>query len=223
MDKKEQNKPEQEKCRLITVPMLHRAIIDGLNPDDLDESIKTRYFKEKTEILELLFYYACRKEEDTTQEKAKSRLPLLAFSFFLSSNSDFPYNWNYLINKNKQYYDYLDKFKEYIEFVTADLSEILEGLDDGIDMLFRVDCMFIVSVQKRSNHVVLKCTTEMDSIHKIFGISRDSYDLTVFVKDAYIGEYRSKKGASKKDIIIEGARRYINGQKSENTNDNEKQ
>lgn len=223
MEKKEQNKPEQEKRRLITVPMLHRALIDGLNPDDLDESIKTRYFKEKTEILEFLFYYASRKEEDTTQEKAKPRLPLLAFSLFLSSNSDFPYNWNYLINKNKQYYDYLDKFKEYIEFVTADLSEILEGLDDGIDMSFRVDCMFIINVQKQCNHVVLKCTTEMDSIHKIFGISRDSYDLTVFVEDAYIGEYRSKKSVSKKDIIIEGARKYINGQKSENTNDNEKQ
>lgn len=219
MEKKEQNKTEQEKRQLITVPMFHEAIIDGLNPDDLDESKKTRYFKEKTAILDFLLYYASRKEEDTAQEKKKSRLSLLAFSFFLSSNSDFPYNWNYLISKNQHYYDYLGKFKEYIDFVTADLSEIMDGTADSIDMTFRIDGIFTVNVQKQDNRAELRCTTEMDSIHKIFGISRDAYDLAVFVEDAFIGEYRRKKGTSKKDIIVKGARRNVNGH---NTNDNEK-
>lgn len=221
MEMKEQNKAEQEKRQLITVPMFHQAIIDGLNPDDLDESINSRYFKEKTEILELLFYYAGRKE-DTTQEKAKSRLPLLVFSFFLSANSDFPYNWNYLINKNKQYNDYLDMFKEYIDFVTSDLSEIMDGMESSIDITFRIDGMFTVYVQKRNNRAEIKCATDMDTIHKIFGVSRDSYDLAVFVNDVFIGEYRRKRGTSGKDTIVEGTRRYVNGHKSVNKNDNEK-
>ena len=219
MEKKEQNNTEQRKKQLITVSMLHKAIIDGLNPDNFDESTNARYVNEKTGILDLLFHYAGRKEE-VTQEKAMSRLPLLAFSFFLSSNSDFPYNWSYLINKNKQFYDFLDKFKDYIVFVTADLSEIMEGLDAGFDITFRVDGMFTVNVQKQNNRAELRCTTETETIHKIFGISRDSYDLAVFVGDAFIGEYRRKKGTSEKEIIIQGARRNVNGN---NTNDNEKQ
>ncbi|MGN0225566.1 MAG: hypothetical protein ACI4A7_05745 [Prevotella sp.] len=222
MEMKEQNKAEQEKRQLITVSLFHQAIIDGLNPDDHDESIKTRYFKEKTEILELLFYYAGRKEEYTTQEKAKSRLPLLAFSFYLSANSDFPYNWNYLINKNKQYNDYLDKFKDYIDFVTSDLSEIMDGMEGSIEITFRIDGMFTVNVHKQNNRADLKCATEMDTIHKIFGVSRDSYDLAVFVNDVFIGEYRRKKGTSGKGTIVEGTRRYVNGQKSVKKNDNEK-
>ena len=219
MEKKEQNKTEQRKKQLITVSMLHKAIIDGLNPDNFDESTNARYVNEKTGILDLLFHYAGRKEE-ATNEKANSRLPLLAFSFFLSSNSDFPYNWSYLINKNKQFYDFLDKFKDYINFVAADLSEIMEGLDAGFDITFRIDGMFTVNVQKQNNRAELRCTTETESIHKIFGISRDSYDLAVFVENTFIGEYRRKMGTSEKDIIIDGVRRNVNGN---NTNDNEKQ
>ena len=220
MEKKEQNKTEQRKKQLITVSMLHKAIIDGLNPDNFDESTNARYVNEKTGILELLFHYAGRKEKDSTQEKEMSRLTLLAFSFFISANSDFPYNWSYLINKNNQYYGFLDKFKDYINFIAADLSEIMERLDASFDITFRIDGMFNVNVQKQNNRAELRCTTETESIHKIFGISRDSYDLSVFVEDTFIGEYRRKKGTSEKGIIIEGARRNVNGN---NTNENEKQ
>lgn len=223
MEKKESSKTEHKKSQLITVTKFHQAIMDGLNPDNFDESIKTRYFKEKTEILEFLFYYAGMKDEDNTMEKSKSRLPLLAFSSFISSNPDFPYIWNYLIKKSKQFYDYLDKFKNYIAFVTADVSEIIDGLDNDIDITFRIDGIFTINVQKHESHAIIKCTTELDSIHKIFGISHDSYDLMVSIDDIFIGEYKRKMGASKNDIIVENVKRYSIEHKTENTNDKENQ
>lgn len=204
MEKKEQNKTEQEKHQLITVTMFHQSIIDGLNPNELNESKKTRYFKEKTEILEHLLYYACSKEEDRAKEKTESKLPLLAFSFFLSSNSDFPYNWNYLISKNQHYYNYLDRFKEYIDFVTTDLSEIMDKMEEDIYVTFRIDGIFTINVHKHNNSAELECTTDLDSIHRIIGISRDSYDLAMFRGDVFIGEYRRKKMASEKSTMNEG-------------------
>lgn len=223
MMKKEQNNSESEKRKLITVSSFHKAVMDDLYPDNDDDAEMPRHLKEKAGVLEYLFYYACIKDDVASHEKSKYYLPLLAYTSFISSNSDFPYNWSYLIKKNEQFGKYLIRFKTYIELVTDDLSYIMERLDDVLNISFHIDGIFIAYLNKQDKSVNFECKTEIDSIHNIYAISDESYVLKVSVKNAFIGEYRIDNASSTKDKIIEEIRRYSNVQMNENQNENERQ
>lgn len=223
MKKMEQNNSDQEKRKLITVSSFHLAVMDGLNPDKEDEATMPRHLTEKAGILDFFFSYASMKDDVASKEMSNNRLTLLAYTSFVSSNSDFPYNWSYLIKKNKQFDKYLIRFKTYIALVTDDLSYIMDRLDDGIDITFHIDGIFIANFNKQDNSVNFDCKTEIDSIHNIYAISDESYVLKVSVKNAFIGEYRIDKVSSTKDEIIEEIRRYSNANLNESQNDNERQ
>lgn len=111
----------------LTISKLGEGLIDSL---DNANNVVTAYFREKCRLINYLFTVVggeinnsrlrCPDKDDIDRDEI-----LLAYTFLLSSENNFNYNWSYLLEKKGALDRFFSRFKESIQQIVDDLNYVL--------------------------------------------------------------------------------------------------
>lgn len=131
----------------LTPKMIGEQVLSNLEKFIEDERLhddNLRLINFKRHLLNYLFKRIATREIDNNN-KLKDIEPLeeddnlILFSFFLSQNSNFHFEWSYLLNKIARLDEFLVTYRKHINYVCEDISELVKRIKFNENVQFIID------------------------------------------------------------------------------------
>lgn len=215
---KENSVVTNKKSFVLTPDDLANGILDCLDEDKYSGSLP-RHFKEFRQVLNFLLCFDGNRQRGNTNAET-GEPALVAYSFFLSGNTTFPYNWSYLLKKNGEFAAFRQRFADYITLLTKDLTSILSQLQKNIHLTINIDGYLTIAICKEEEEIHLTCNINFDKIPQLYTIKKDRYQLNLSADNDIIGTYKRE---TENDIfaIIGDIAEYYKSKNPVKSNENE--
>lgn len=217
---------------MLTIKRLGEMIISSMDKQYEQDKDDNRLFQFKRILINYLFNGIATRIEDKNSSKVFVPLPLtedenlILYTFFISENNQFNFEWSYLLSKIDKIEGFLLRFKRYINFICSDISELIQHISFESKAIFRIDDFLKVSYIPKYNE--LHAEIILKEFPGILNCKEDCYTLKILYqsKTAISLNRTSKinvKNASKNietliNIIAEDNQQKIEDIKTEDDN-----
>lgn len=188
---------------LLTKEIFWNAIRQYLKEQEESDNSYSRQISQKEKVLSVLFGPSMWRDEALNQHVenfVNKDSNLYAYTFFLCSNTQFKYNWSYLLNKigpitdSGTYAHTILTFWRFVDSMIEDVNYFLKNIRCRTSSLtFRIN-QFIKIRREDSNdfHVEI----ELKDLSKgVKSVSDNGYSMTVYLDQTILGVYnRTNKG-----------------------------
>ena len=176
---------------------------------DTPEGEKARRdFRHKLKVLQAIFdmklpTYIFKKDN---MEKIKEAIELLfGYTFFLSSNTDFDYSWNYLRKQMDKYVDFFSDVHKFISYLLADIDEMKTEFSGNKDLHIVLNGLF--NVKFIDDKPFVKTTLNWENFNQINKVKSGYYISAKIGKTTLLTCYR--KYSNNLDLFINGVRQVL--------------
>lgn len=187
--------PDEESTELsikskptLTVKKLGEMIISSMDEQHEQEKDKddNRLFQFKRILINFLFNGIATKSEDINASKLVDWSPLIEddylvlYTFFISNNEQFNFEWSYLLSKIDKIEEFLLKFRRYINFICSDIDELIKHIPFEDNAVFVIDDYLKISYYNNDKSV--KAEIKHNELHRILNCKEEYYSLKVIYK-----------------------------------------
>ena len=183
---------------------------------DTPEGEKARRdFRHKLKVLQAIFdmklpTYIFKKDN---MEKIKEAIELniegngllFGYTFFLSSNTDFDYSWNYLRKQMDKYVDFFSDVHKFISYLLADIDEMKTEFSGNKDLHIVLNGLF--NVKFIYDQPFVKTTLNWENFNQINKVKSGYYISAKIGKTTLLTCYR--KYSNNLDLFINGVRQVL--------------
>lgn len=161
---------------------LDKVIEDERRDDNL------RLIKFKRHFLNYLFRRIVTRELDGNN-KLKDIEPLeeddnlILYSYFLSQNSNFHFEWSYLLSKIILLEEFLITFRQHINFVCDDITKLIKRISFNDNIQFVIDKYLVIEYFHEEN--AFDANIDLNYISQLFQCKGNSYKVEI--------EYKSQR------------------------------
>lgn len=176
----------------VTRPTLTVDFLDELIRDKLDNSAgsanprQLRWLRETFRFLFSIIWQPPYDSRTGANDKddhlgLEDCFKLVAYTFFVSHNAEFHYNWSYLLDKIGEFSDFLLRFKQHIQFVIDDINRLVGELaaSEAKMVEFSIDNYLKIRYLPKKNR--FDASIELHSLGRILKVSKDSYRMIISV------------------------------------------
>lgn len=129
----------------------------------------------------------------------------LVTHFFLSSNTDFDYSWNYLRKQMDKYVDFFSDVHKFISYLLADIDEMKTEFSGNKDLHIVLNGLF--NVKFIDDKPFVKTTLNWENFNQINKVKSGYYISAKIGKTTLLTCYR--KYSNNLDLFINGVRQVL--------------
>lgn len=105
---------------------------------------------------------------------------LILFTFYVSENKQFDFEWSYLLSKIENIKSFMKDFKKYIVFVCRDISEVINLVPFEDDVVFLIDNCLKIIYNYNDNKISAEIL--MSEFQRILKCKKDYYSVIIQYK-----------------------------------------
>lgn len=168
----------------LTVKNLGEMIISSIDKQHPQNKNEDRLFEFKRSLLNFLFNCIAKKSGNKDLHRLADLPPLredenlILYSFFISHNEQFNFEWSYLLSKFDRIEKFLLTFREYINYICNDINDLFKNIPFENNVIFLIDDYLKISYSNDNRN--LNAEIQIKEIHKILNCKKDSYTLQIF-------------------------------------------
>lgn len=181
--KKDLEEKVQNPRPILDVKNIGEMIISSIDKQSDKAINENRLLEYKRLLLNFLFNNIAKKSVDKKTNKLDDQHPLIEdenlilYTFFISYNEQFNFEWSYLLSKLDEIEKFMLRFREHINYVCNDISELLKCISFENDTVFIIDDYLKISYSH--NNKSLNAEIQFKEIHKILNCKKDFYTLKI--------------------------------------------
>lgn len=163
-----------------------------------EEEKAHRDFRHKLKVLQYIFDMELPtynfKEDNMEEIKeaievyVEGNALLFGYTFFLSSNTEFDYSWNYLRKQMDKYVDFFSEAHKFISYVLADIDKMKTGFSGNKDLYIVLNELF--NVKFMSDKPFVKTTVNWENFNQINKVQSGYYISAKIGKTTLLTCYR---------------------------------
>lgn len=166
---------------MLTPQSLGEMIIKYIDDKKDDIQHNTRLFLAKRNLLNYLFRGIGKKSKDdlakdTLSNPLKEDDNLILYTFYLSQNKQFNFEWSYLLSKYEKIEKFIKTFNGYINYICIDINNLIKLLSFEGEIEFQIDGYLTIHYKPNST---IEAQIELDKLNKLLCCKDNYYSLKI--------------------------------------------